>query len=248
MRRSIAFLPLAALAMTLSSQPSDSASTDARATDELTRTVTAMARIVRASAPHFSPDGKTIAFIADLSGVPQVWTMPTTGGYPEQVTTFSDPVIALSWSPNSDWLAVSVAPGGGLNSQIYLVRTDGSGLRRLTDGGKENNWLGEWTREGKYVTASSSRRDPAAMDSYLIDPATGEFTLVAENPGVGSIAGTSLDSRQVVVDRMRSRGDNDLFVIDAGSKRETRLTPHTPPAQFGTGNIMPDGRTIYVVS
>jgi hypothetical protein len=28
-----------------------------------------------------------------------------------------------------------VAPGGGMNSQVYLVRPDGGGLRRLTDGG-----------------------------------------------------------------------------------------------------------------
>src|SRR5437867_3273202 len=67
----------------------------ALAADDLTATVTAMARIGRVSSPHFSPDGERIAFISDLSGVPQVWVMPAAGGYPEAVTTFDDPVIAL---------------------------------------------------------------------------------------------------------------------------------------------------------
>jgi dipeptidyl aminopeptidase/acylaminoacyl peptidase len=218
------------------------------AADELTTTVTAMARIGRASSPRFSPDGSRIAFITDLSGVPQVWVVPAAGGYPEAVTSFDDPVIALAWSPKSDWLAVSIAPGGGLNSQIYVVRSNGAGLRRITEGGKENNWLGDWTRDGKYLTLSSSRRDPAAMDSYLADPVEGKLTLVAENPGVGAIAGVSSDNRRVLVERTKNRGDNDLYLVEVQSRRETRLTPHVPPAQFGGGDIAPDGETIYLTS
>ena len=216
--------------------------------DDLTATVTAMARIGRAYAPTFSPDGSRIAFVTDLSGMPQVWTVPAAGGYPEMVTMFDDPVIALDWSPKGDWLAVGVAPGGGLNSQIYVVRANGSGVRRLTEGGKENNWLGGWTRDGRLLTLSSSRRDPAAMDSYLADPTTGALTLVAENPGVGGIAGVSADNRHALIERTKSRGDNDYFLVDVKSRREARLTPHNPPAEFGGGEIAPDGRTVYLTS
>jgi dipeptidyl aminopeptidase/acylaminoacyl peptidase len=216
--------------------------------DDLTATVTAMTRIGRAYAPQFSPDGSRIAYLTDLSGLPQVWVVPTAGGYPEAVTTFEDPVTALDWSPKGDWLAVTVAPGGGLNSQIYVVRSNGSGVRRLTEGGKENNWLGGWTRDGKLLSLSSSRRDPAAMDSYLADPVAGTLTLVAENPGVGYIADVSADNRHAVVERTKSRGDNDLYLVEVKSRRETRITPHNPPAEFGGGDIAPDGRTVYLTS
>jgi dipeptidyl aminopeptidase/acylaminoacyl peptidase len=216
--------------------------------DDLTATVTAMTRIGRAYAPQFSPDGSRIAYLTDLSGLPQVWVVPTAGGYPEAVTTFEDPVTALDWSPKGDWLAVTVAPGGGLNSQIYVVRSNGSGVRRLTEGGKENNWLGGWTRDGKLLSLSSSRRDPAAMDSYLADPVAGTLALVAENPGVGYIADVSADNRHAVVERTKSRGDNDLYLVEVKSRRETRITPHNPPAEFGGGDIAPDGRTVYLTS
>jgi len=247
-----AVLPLASHASSPAQGPASVKPTAAApattAGDDVTATVTSMARIGRAFAPHFSPDGKTIAYLTDLSGVPQVWTVSTTGGYPQLVTSFDDPVIGLTWSPTSDWLAVSVAPGGGLNSQSYVVRANGSGLRRLTEGGKENNWLGDWTRDGKYLTSSCNRRDPAAMDAYLVDPTTGKATLVAENPGVGEIHAMSPDDRLAVVARTKGRGDGDLYLVEVATRKETRLTPHTPPALFGGGEIAPDGRTIYLQS
>jgi dipeptidyl aminopeptidase/acylaminoacyl peptidase len=111
---------------------------------ELAATVERFARVGSASAPDFSPDGKWISYIANLSGVPQVWIIPAEGGYPRMVTNSSDLVTQANWSPTSDWIVVTIAPGGGLNTQIYLVKPDGTGLRRLTDGGKDNNGFDAW--------------------------------------------------------------------------------------------------------
>ncbi len=120
-----------------------------------------------------------------MSGVPQVWTVPVAGGWPTLVTALGDPVQAVEWSPAGKWLAIQVAPGGGMNSQVYLVREDGTGLRRITDGGDDNNTLGGWTHDGSAVYLASSRRDPAVMDAYLYDLEAGELRLAAENPGIG---------------------------------------------------------------
>ena len=49
----------------------------------------------------------------------------------------SMPIGRVSWSPKNDWLVFSLAPGGGMNTQVYVVRADGTGLKRLTDGGRE---------------------------------------------------------------------------------------------------------------
>lgn len=81
-------------------------------TDELTKAVTLMARVGGCGSPTFSPDGKTLAFVCDLSGTPQVWTATTEGGWPTLVTALDDPVSSVEWSPSGNWLAISVAPGG----------------------------------------------------------------------------------------------------------------------------------------
>lgn len=216
--------------------------------NDLELSVARMAKIGSASSPSFSPDGSRIAFITNLSGLPQVWTMSASGGYPTLITSFDDPVGGVSWSPDGQWLAFNVAPGGGFNEQIYVVRPDGTGLRRLTDGGKANNFLNGWSPDGRFITFSSNRRDPSATDSYLLEVATGQSRMVAQNRGIGSIADVSRDGRYAVVDRLVNRGDNNLYLVNVADSKETLLTPHTGPGDFGGIRFSPDGRALYLIS
>jgi dipeptidyl aminopeptidase/acylaminoacyl peptidase len=214
------------------------------AADDVARLVELMAKVGFATSPSFSPDGKTLAFVSNVSGIPQVWTVPTAGGYPELVTAFDDPVGAVRWSPDGQWLAFLLAPGGGMNAQVYVVRPSGTGARMLTAGGKSNNFMGEWTRDGRSVTLSSNRRTPDAMDAYYVDP-EGKHRLVAENRGIGSIADTSRDGRVALLSRLVSRGSNDLFVVSTDTGREVLITPHEGPGEF-FGVLTPDGATVYL--
>lgn len=215
---------------------------------EVELSVARMAKVGFASSPTFSPDGSRIAFVTNISGLPQVWTMSTAGGYPSLVTSFDDPVGFVTWSPDGQWLAFNVAPGGGFNEQIYLVRPDGTGLRRLTEGGKENNFLDGWSPDGRFIAFSSNRRDPAARDSYFIDVATGQSRMVAQNKGIGSIADVSRDGKYAIVGRLVNRGDNNLYLIRLSDGTETLLTPHDGPGSFSGIRFSPDSRAVYISS
>ena len=214
---------------------------------QLVDLVTRMAKIGRAGSPSFSPDGKRLAFVSDQTGVPQVWVTPAEGGTPVQLTKGDDPIARVIWSPKGEWLALSLAPGGGMNTQIYVVRADGTGLRRLTDGGKETNNLGDWTADGARITMGSNSASPATIDAYLADPVSGARTLVSANNGLQTVEDVSRDGRRALVSRLRGRGDNDLYLIDLGTHAETLVTPHDPPGSF-SGQLAPDGRTIYLAS
>ena len=208
-------------------------------------TVERFARVGSASAPDFSPDGKWVSFISNMSGAPQVWIVSSQGGYPRMVTNSSDPVQQAVWSPTSDWLAVTVAPGGGLNTQVYLVKPDGTGMRRLTEGGKDNNAVDAWSDDGAHLFIDSSRLDPASRDVFDVDIKTGTLRLVAKNPGVGSVSNVSRDGSRALLSRLRSRGSNDLYLLDTKTGKDQILTEHTGPGDF-FGNISPDGKTIYL--
>ena len=217
------------------------------ASDDLTAAVTRMARIGRCSSPTFSPDGKTLAFVCDMTGTPQIWTISSSGGWPNLVTALSDPVGNVEWSPTGDWLVLSVAPGGGMNQQIYLVRPDGTQLKRYTAGGKDNNWLGGWTYDGSALMMSSSVRDSAAMDSYLLAVPQGKMALIAKNPGIGDLQDVSRDNKLALVSRMQSRGSNDIYLIDTSGAKEVNLTAHEGPGGFAA-HFSPDARTVYLAS
>jgi dipeptidyl aminopeptidase/acylaminoacyl peptidase len=221
------------------------------AEESLETAVARMARIGSCRSPSFAPDGRRLAFVSDLSGVPQVWTVATEGGWPEQVTALDDQVLGVAWSPDGAWLAFTLAPGGGMNQQIYRVRPDGTGLQRLTDGGSENNWISAaqpWTHDGRALLVASNRRRPEAMDCYLLDSTKGAFRRVADNPGVGQLTDVSRDGRWAVLYRQENRSDDNLFLVDLTTGVETLLTPHDGPGTFDYGRFARDGQTIYLTS
>ncbi len=217
------------------------------AADDLETAVSRMSRVGFSRSPSFSPDGKTIAFVSNLSGLPQVWTVPAAGGFPRMVTSFDDPVGGVEWSPDGAWIAFSLAPGGGMNAQVYLVKPDGTGLKRLTDGGKETNRLGNFRHDGKRLILGSNRRTGIGIDAYIYDVEAGRLDLVSEIAGTGGIEDLSRDGKRALLNRLRYRGSNDLFLVDLATKKETLLTPHEGPGSFD-GVFSPDGKVVWVSS
>lgn len=214
----------------------------------LENTIKSMARVGRCFSPSFSPDGSQLAFVSDLSGLPQVWTVPTAGGWPTLVTSLDDQVGNVEWSPDGAWLAFTLAPGGGMNRQVYGVRPDGTGLRLLTAGGKDNNWLQGWTHDSKQLLVSSSQRTPEAVDGCLLDYASGQLQIVSKNDGVGHLTDVNHAGTYGILYRQENRSDNNLYLVELASGHEQHLTPHEGPGNFATGHFSPDGRTIYLSS
>ncbi len=234
--------------------------------DELERRVATMARVGGCWSPSFSPDGSRIAFVSNLSGQPQVWIVPSAGGFPSLATPLDEPVGFVTWSPEGSWLALTSAPGGGMNEQVWLVRPDGTDLRRLTPGGRETNRLSGFSRDGRLLRLASNARTGASIDAYLLavatgatdatdatgatraTSATGAASATSRAPGINGYSDLSRDGRRAVLERLGSRGDNDLFLVDVASGAETLLTPHEKPGSFSGGVFSPDGRTVYLSS
>jgi len=207
-----------------------------------------MAKVGRCYSPSFSPDNRSIALVSDLTGVPQVWTVPIEGGWPKLVTPLEDPIISVSWSPDGSLLAFSLAPGGGMNQQAYLVKPEGGEMKLITQGGTDTNWLGPWSPDGSLLAISSNSRARDAMDGCLFDVAKGEMRLVVRNTGIGSFVDLSRDCRSGIFCRVESRGNDNLFLVDLNSGEELLLTPHSGPGDFNLGRFSPDGATIYLIT
>jgi len=205
--------------------------------------VEAMAKVGASYSPSFSPDGREIAFISDMSGLPQVWKISSDGGWPSQLTNFNDPVSGVTWSPDGKLIAFQLAPGGGMNSQVYIMNSDGSGVASITAGGKTNNWVGLWSEDGRYLSFSSNQENPSGMNSYLYDFQDQKAQLIAKNTGIGVIS--SMKEDQYLVNRLASRGSNDVYLVNKDNS-ETLLTQHSGPGEFA-GKFSANG-DIYMAS
>jgi dipeptidyl aminopeptidase/acylaminoacyl peptidase len=209
--------------------------------DELTRRVERLAGVGFCSTPSFSPDGSRVAFISDLSGTPQLWTVPADGGWPRRVTAFPDQVTSAWWSPVDERIAVQVAPGGGLNEQVYTVRADGSDLRRVTPGGTENNRLVRWSSDGDTLFVASSRDDPSHFDIFAIDLRSGAWRPIARTRGVSNLTHLSRDGRMALLSRTVARGDSNIYLLDLETSSETLITPHEGQSSFAFARFGFDG-------
>src|SRR3954468_1134571 len=217
------------------------------ATDDLTASVEKMAKVSSSFAPSLSPDGKRVAFLSNRGGLPQAWIAEIDKvAPPKQVGSFEDPVSDVQWSPDGQWLALLVAPGGGLNQQVYLMHPDGSGVQRITGGGKENNTLAGWS--GKLLRYSSSHDNPGALEPWIYDSGTGKSRKVASGGGISTLVDISRDGKRGVISRLASRGDNNLYLIDLATGKETLLTLHDPPGSFGGGRLNPARTVVYLSS
>lgn len=215
------------------------------APDDLESSVTRMASIDRAYGADFSPNGERLSYLSSETGSPQVFIAGADGSAPQQATFFDDQVGGAQWSPAGDVLAVSVAPGGGLNTQLYLASLDDGEPVPITAGGKVNNWLGEWSEDGRYLTFASNVSGSGSMDAYLYDREAGEARLIAENQGIGFTAALSPDGSRAVVWRMVSRGDTNLYLIDMATGEEQLLTPHDSVALSDNARFT-DNNTVLI--
>ncbi|HEY5760776.1 MAG TPA: DPP IV N-terminal domain-containing protein, partial [Steroidobacter sp.] len=213
--------------------------------DALAARIKAMAQIPNTFNSVYSNDGKRIAFLSNRSGTPQVWLVDTAGGEPKQITQEADPVGSLAWSPVDDTIAYDVARGGGYNAQVFLSKSDGTGAKRITSGGKEDNFSGDFAPDGRYWFRSALR-NPQAPDSWIHDPKTGKTAIAIEYQGLGGISDIERPGNRALISRLVTRGNTNLALHDLDSHKEILLTPHEGPA-IAYGELAHDGRAAYIV-
>ena len=86
-----------------------------------------------ATSPALSPAADTVAFLLNVTGTPQVWSVPAAGGWPEQLTFYADRVDFVEWSPDGAGILFGKAVGGNENAQLYWLSPDGARVRALTN-------------------------------------------------------------------------------------------------------------------
>lgn len=208
--------------------------------------------------PTLSPDGRRMAFIATITGVPQVWVLDApsaAGAWPDLLTLGGDRVMGANWSPVDDQLVFSRDVGGNENAQLFLINASGTGQRQLTHAEQAMHLFGAWSADGRTLAFAANRRDPARYDIYLYDFSTGEERLLWQNDLAGFFFPVAYapGGQRLLLPLMRSSMDQDLYELSlpaaAGQPASLRhLTPHSGEARFLTPCYSADGRSVYCSS
>jgi dipeptidyl aminopeptidase/acylaminoacyl peptidase len=196
------------------------------------------------------PDGDTLSFLMDTTGVPQVWTLDAPGAWPEQRTFFDDRVTFASWSPERLELIVGRDRGGDEKETLYrLDATDGS-ITDLTEHPDAKHWFGGWSPDGERFAFASNRRDESVFDVYVQarDVTGADAERVHEGDGWFSVAGWSPDGDRLLLTESHSSFDQDVYVLDVETGSRRHLTPHEGTVRHLSANWGPDGEYVYLVT
>jgi dipeptidyl aminopeptidase/acylaminoacyl peptidase len=221
-----------------------------------------------ANGPSFSPDGRFVSFLTNITGVSQLWQVPVEGGWPVQLTFTNESVRSGHYNPRRHEIIYSMDVGGNERTQLFRIHGVGSG----TDHGLGEGWVddeltrqpqaihsfGGWSHDGEQIVFSANREDQSRFDIYVQKVAgtrganatpLADARLLQKGPGGYYLAlGWSSDDKWILAYRMESNYNQDLYAIDVTSREVKHLTPHEGDVQYHSPSWAVDGKSVYCAS
>ena len=161
--------------------------------------------------PSLSPDGKSVAFTADVSGRRQIWMRLLAGGTPLQVTQDDADHQYPRWSPDSSsliYFSPSQEPDG--EGKIWQISALGGTARPLVSslGG------GDLSHDGKHIAYFHSNQGDIELAVADPDGSNSRKLIVLPHEYNYSVLRWSPDDRKLGFQRGRTF-DYDVFYVPA---------------------------------
>ena len=186
-----------------------------------------------------SPDGQKLALVSTRAdGTADLWIRDLGTNRETPLTSGLSGDFRPAWSPDGKWIAFSSdrgttvqRDGGGQwwvhlqLADIYIIRPDGSALKKLTNSGNSGNFCGgpRWTRDSSHVVG------------YCL---SGEETF-AYRP-----QSEMTDEALRRMGRAPVRGNTTLVSIDVATREQTTIA--APPGIKFFPEVLNDGEIAYV--
>jgi Tol biopolymer transport system component len=81
---------------------------------------------------HWSNDGRWVAFTSNFTGRHNIYVVPSTGGWPLQLTVSDQRQVIGDWSPDGEWIAFQSDFDGNEQWDLFTVSTATGEVRNLT--------------------------------------------------------------------------------------------------------------------
>jgi dipeptidyl aminopeptidase/acylaminoacyl peptidase len=196
---------------------------------------------------QLSPDGRTVAFVSDTTGAPELWTVPAAGGWPVQLTNLNERVADVRWSPDGRWLVFTSDYGGDERRDLYRVMADGGLFEKLTDT-KLSESEPRVSPDGKRLAFTADPDANFHFDLHVMDLDTKKITRLTREPVMVQEPLWSPDGRTIAVTRSGDWQKGDLLLINADSGAKVVVAPPVKGTVLWPRAFAPDGKSLAVVA
>ena len=201
---------------------------------------------------EWSPDGKTVAFISNLSGRNNLWLVPAEGGWPTQLTISDQRQSSPAWSPDGKWIAYMSDYDGDEQWDIFLVSPKTGQVVNVTHTrqiGEENP---TWSPDGRYLAYMIKPKTSSVFEIDIYDTLQREVKHLTTGTAKDRMNGGQIWSRDgkfIVYTQDQAKGtDSNIFIADLASAQSTLLTPHDGERLYSANDISPDGKHVLITS
>jgi TolB protein len=111
---------------------------------------------VEVTFPRISPEGKRLVFGRHIGDRYAIFVADRDGRHARQLTRWGMNGGDADWSPDGRWIFFRSGVPGATRSQLYLVRPDRSGLRRLRKPGVTVTSSPSFSPDGKLIAYAAS--------------------------------------------------------------------------------------------
>lgn len=200
----------------------------------------------------WSPDGKQVAFVSNITGRNNIWLVSSQSGWPTQLTVSNQRQASIAWSPKGRWIAYNSDSDGNEQWDLFLVSVTNGQVVNLTNTPDVSEEGAVWSPDGEKLAYSVKPKQSPNYEIDVIEILTKKVThLTSNTPAQLSNIDAiwSRDGKWIVFTQQNSAGkDANVFIVSASGGRAINLTPHQGEHNFAATDIAPDGKTVLIIS
>ncbi len=200
----------------------------------------------------WSPDGKQVAFVTNISGRNNIWIVPAKGGWPTQLTISDQRQTNPAWSPDGNWIAYASDYDGNEQWDIFAVSPKTGEVQNLTTTKETSEDSPVWSPDSKYLAYVRKEKGGSSYEIDVMEFSTRHVKHITKDTPADKSNFNPIFSRdgKFLVYTQADAGDRNssIFLTDVASLKATNLTPHQGEQTYFASDISPDGRTLLVTS
>jgi dipeptidyl aminopeptidase/acylaminoacyl peptidase len=200
----------------------------------------------------WSPDGKQVVFVSNISGRQNLWLVSAEGGWPVQLTISDQRQAEPAWSPDGRSISFVSDNDGNELWNIFLVSPQNGDVVNLTASSAASNLGAAWSPDSKRVVYMTRAKSSASYEIDVIDIETRKTTHITHDTLREWSNGHpiwSRDGKWLAWTQPHANGKNsNVLVTELASGKVMNLTAHDGDITYSAASWSRDGKTLLITS
>jgi len=203
-------------------------------------------------AADWSPDGKQIVFVSNISGRNNLWLVASESGWPTQLTVSDQRQTSPAWSPDGKWIAYQSDYDGDEQWDISIVSPKTGQVVNLTNTREIAEMGPTWSPDSRYLAYTVKPKTSSAVEIDVYDMVMRKVQHITSDTAKEKRNGRpvwSKDGKWIVYTQSQAKGtDSNILIADPTTGKSTVLTPHEGEHLYTADDISPDGKKVLITS